>query len=103
MEIERIQQLAEKLENDDERTEILSTIDVFSVAFTRMLRSSKQFMLEGIRQETDLKEAKNALQLLYDIGARHGYVFPMAGNEKAVAEYIIRFRREVVFSKQEAD
>ena len=94
--MERIQRLADGLAEGDERAAVLSTIDVLSDAFARMVRASGQFMLDGERQAADLADAAQALRLLRDVGARHGFDFPAGDDDRAVAEYVARFGREVV-------
>lgn len=103
MEIERIQRLAELMENDDERAKVLSTIDVISDAFTRMLHGSRQFLLDGSQSKDDLADVSAALGLLNGLGAPHGFDFPKGDDAQKVAEYVIRFGREVVYSGRDPE
>ena len=103
MEIERIQQLAELMENDDEKAKVLSTIDVILDTFSQMLHSSRQFLLDGTLLKANPADASAALDLLHGLGAVHGYDFPKGDDGRTVAEYVIRFGREIIYSGRESE
>ena len=99
MEIAKIQNLAEKVQDEEKKKEILSAIQTLSDYFDGMLSGVPAFVMEGERRQAHgIDLVKEKLQMLHDIGKEYGVEFPDSSDIRAVKMYIIEFGKEILFS-----
>ena len=102
MELERIRQLANSIEDEAGKQAVLDAEETIADTFSQMIRYTAMFMIDGTRPKHDLSAATDALRLLHEQGRAHGIEFPAPESDDTVKKYIIHYGAEVVWGGDNA-